>query len=57
MVSLRPHDRLEFGFEASPIAVSGLLDLIGLIYNGCFAHAALIDPCGPSTAPGYRLFP
>jgi hypothetical protein len=33
---------LELGFEALPIAVSGLIDLIDLI-NGCVAHASPID--------------
>ena len=39
---LRPNDLLEFGFEASPIQVSVLRDLIDPI-NGCFAHANPID--------------
>jgi hypothetical protein len=45
---------LELSFEALPIAVSGLLDLIDLT-NGCFAHANPIDRAAlpPHLAIGY----
>ena len=52
--ALRPHDRLELGFEAPPIEVSVLLDLIDLI-DRCFAHDEPIDraACPPHVPIGY----